>query len=152
MQSTHLYEVHPRKDHRGVDLISDALPFGRLWYGRAKRSQQRNRPLPSIAAAHAKFADRSHQAVTRVYEGARVKKTHSAKRRPAMYCESKARSAPSTVEPIPTIPSATLGPSSAIQSPLRIDNAGRRAAEGLFGCVAQYDFISSNAIRAGSAR
>jgi hypothetical protein len=24
----HLYEVHPRKDHRGVDLISDALPFG----------------------------------------------------------------------------------------------------------------------------
>ena len=27
-----LYEVRPRKDHRGVDLISDALPFGRLWY------------------------------------------------------------------------------------------------------------------------
>ena len=26
-------EVRPRKDHRGVDLISDALPFGRLWYG-----------------------------------------------------------------------------------------------------------------------
>ena len=22
-----------RKDHRGVDLISDALPFSRLWYG-----------------------------------------------------------------------------------------------------------------------
>jgi hypothetical protein len=31
--SHHLYEVRPRKDHRGVDLISDALPFGRLWYG-----------------------------------------------------------------------------------------------------------------------
>jgi len=29
----HVYEVRPRKDHRGVDLISDALPFGRLWYG-----------------------------------------------------------------------------------------------------------------------
>jgi hypothetical protein len=28
-----VYEVRPRKDHRGVDLISDALPFGRLWYG-----------------------------------------------------------------------------------------------------------------------
>jgi hypothetical protein len=27
----HTYEVRPRKDHRGVDLISDALPFGRLW-------------------------------------------------------------------------------------------------------------------------
>jgi hypothetical protein len=33
MQPTHVYEVRPRKDHRGVDLISDALPFGRLWYG-----------------------------------------------------------------------------------------------------------------------
>jgi hypothetical protein len=29
----HVYEVRPRKDHGGVDLISDALPFGRLWYG-----------------------------------------------------------------------------------------------------------------------
>jgi hypothetical protein len=29
----HVYEVRPRKDWRGVDLISDALPFGRLWYG-----------------------------------------------------------------------------------------------------------------------
>src|SRR5882724_8020451 len=29
--SIHVYEVRPRKDHRGVDLISDALPFGRLW-------------------------------------------------------------------------------------------------------------------------
>ena len=29
----HLYAVRPSKDHRGVDLISDALPFGRLWYG-----------------------------------------------------------------------------------------------------------------------
>jgi hypothetical protein len=30
--SQHVYEVRPRKDKRGVDLISDALPFGRLWY------------------------------------------------------------------------------------------------------------------------
>jgi hypothetical protein len=28
----HAYEVRPRKDKRGADLISDALPFGRLWY------------------------------------------------------------------------------------------------------------------------
>jgi hypothetical protein len=34
MQSTmHAYEVRPRKEKRGADLISDALPFGRLWYG-----------------------------------------------------------------------------------------------------------------------
>ena len=30
--SRHVYEVRPRKDKRGFDLISDALPFGRLWY------------------------------------------------------------------------------------------------------------------------
>jgi len=29
----HVYEVRPRRDKRGVDLISDALPFGLLWYG-----------------------------------------------------------------------------------------------------------------------
>jgi hypothetical protein len=29
----HVYEVRPRNNKRGVDLISDALPFGRLWYG-----------------------------------------------------------------------------------------------------------------------
>jgi hypothetical protein len=32
--SQHVYEVRPRKDHHGVDLLSDALPFGRLWYGK----------------------------------------------------------------------------------------------------------------------
>jgi hypothetical protein len=31
----HVYEVRPRKDRRGVDLISAALPYGRLWYGEA---------------------------------------------------------------------------------------------------------------------
>jgi hypothetical protein len=29
----YIYEIRPRKDRRGFDLISDALPFGRLWYG-----------------------------------------------------------------------------------------------------------------------
>jgi len=28
----HIYEIRPRKDHRGVILNSDALPFGQLWY------------------------------------------------------------------------------------------------------------------------
>jgi hypothetical protein len=28
----HVYEVRPRKDKCGVDLISDVLPFGRLWH------------------------------------------------------------------------------------------------------------------------
>jgi hypothetical protein len=56
-----------RKDHRGVDLISDALPFGRLWY--AKRSRQRNQLR--------KIFSRSHDAVIRVYDGAgNVIETH----------------------------------------------------------------------------
>jgi hypothetical protein len=29
--SQHIYEIHPRKDNRGVDLISDTLP---LWYAK----------------------------------------------------------------------------------------------------------------------
>jgi hypothetical protein len=28
----HVYEVRPRSGRRGVNLISDALPFGSLWY------------------------------------------------------------------------------------------------------------------------
>ena len=58
----HLYEVGPRKDRRGADLISDALPFGRLWYGEpdaiGKRSILWVRPLarsPRIARAPAKL-------------------------------------------------------------------------------------------------
>ena len=31
--SQHVYEVCRRNDKRGVDLLSDALPFGRLWCG-----------------------------------------------------------------------------------------------------------------------
>ena len=29
----YVYEVKPRQNRTGVDLISDALPFGRLWFG-----------------------------------------------------------------------------------------------------------------------
>jgi hypothetical protein len=55
----HIYEVRPRKDHRGVDLISDALPFGRLWYTK-----------PDHAIGYAKFRSRSCDAVIRVYDDA----------------------------------------------------------------------------------
>jgi len=41
--SIEAYEVRPRKDRRGVDLISDALPFGRLVVRRAERNQQCSR-------------------------------------------------------------------------------------------------------------
>ena len=65
----HVYEVRPRKDHRGVDLISDALPFGRLWYGGPN--------AVSNAIGYAKIRSRSHDAVIRVYdEAGNVIETH----------------------------------------------------------------------------
>jgi hypothetical protein len=38
----HVYEVRPRKDKRGVDLISDALPFGRVWYEQASDANRKS--------------------------------------------------------------------------------------------------------------
>jgi hypothetical protein len=58
----HVYEVRPRKDHRGVDLIFDALPFGRLWYEGPSGVEN--------AIGYAKFRSRSHDAVIRVYDEA----------------------------------------------------------------------------------
>jgi hypothetical protein len=43
----HWYERRPRKDDRGVHLISDALPLGRSWVRQAERSQQRNQDTRS---------------------------------------------------------------------------------------------------------
>jgi hypothetical protein len=54
-------------------------------------------------------------------------------RNPARYCASNALRAAVTVAPIPTIPSSTLGPSSAIHSCPRTNNLGRRTADGLPG-------------------
>jgi hypothetical protein len=63
-----VYEVRPRKDHRGVDLISDALPFGRLWYLKT-----------ADAVDYAKFYSRSHYAIIRVFdESGAVNETHEA--------------------------------------------------------------------------
>jgi hypothetical protein len=61
-EARHTYGVRPRKDHRGVDLISDALPFGRLWYGEPNAI--------SNAVGYAKHRSRSHDAVIRVYDAA----------------------------------------------------------------------------------
>jgi hypothetical protein len=69
--SQHVYEVRPRKDHRGVDLVSDALPFGLLWYGKPDAI--------SNAISYAKFFSRSHDAVIRVYDGRRCCRCRTAK-------------------------------------------------------------------------
>lgn len=58
----HIYQVRPRKDHRGVDLIFDALPFGRLWYGEPNAA--------ASAVDYAKFRSRSRDAVIRAYDDA----------------------------------------------------------------------------------
>jgi hypothetical protein len=60
--SQHVYEVRPRKDHRGVDLISDVLPFGGLWYGEPNAATN--------AIGYAIHRSRSHDAVIRVYDKA----------------------------------------------------------------------------------
>ena len=61
--------IRPRNDHRGVDLISDVLPFGRLWYD-----------TPDNAIGYAMHCSRSHDAVIRVYDDAgNVIETHEHK-------------------------------------------------------------------------
>src|SRR5260370_35259759 len=51
--SIHVYEVRPRKHHRGVDLISERLPFGKL--GMANRKQLRTPKTLSIDATKLAF-------------------------------------------------------------------------------------------------
>ena len=55
----HTYEVRPRKEHRDVDLVSDVLPSGCLWYD-----------TPDNAIGYAMHCNRSHAAVIRVYDAA----------------------------------------------------------------------------------
>jgi hypothetical protein len=72
MKEEQFYEVRPRKDRRGFDLISDALPFGRLWYG--------ERNAVSNAIGYAMHYSRSTDAVIRVYdEAGNVIETHEYK-------------------------------------------------------------------------
>jgi hypothetical protein len=59
----------PRSDKRSADLISDALQFGRLWYGEPGAI--------SNAIDYAKHRSRSRRDVIRVYDAAgNVIETH----------------------------------------------------------------------------
>ena len=60
--STHLYEIRPRADKHGVDLISDVLHFSPLWFAGPNEV--------SNAIGFAKFYSCSHDAVIRVYDAA----------------------------------------------------------------------------------
>jgi hypothetical protein len=69
ISSQHVYEIRPRRDNRGVDLIFDMLPFGLLWSGEPDAI--------SNAINYAKFRSRSHDAVICVYdEAGTVIETH----------------------------------------------------------------------------
>jgi len=67
--STHVYEIRPRGDKHGIDLISDVLPYSPLWYAGPNAI--------SNAISFAKFNGGSHDAVIRVYdEAGSVIETH----------------------------------------------------------------------------
>ena len=59
---TDVYEIRPRPDEHGVDLVGAALPYSPMWY--------RGPRAITDAVDHAKFFSRSHDAVTRVYDEA----------------------------------------------------------------------------------
>ena len=73
MTSTaHVYQVRLRTDRPGVALISDVLPFGRLWYSEPNSV--------SNAIGYAMHYSRSHGAVIRVCDAAgNVIETHEHK-------------------------------------------------------------------------
>ncbi len=64
-----LHALTAAGDKRGVDLISDVLPFGRLWYGEPQAIKD--------AIGYAKFYSRSPDAGIRVHDNAgNVTETH----------------------------------------------------------------------------
>ncbi len=54
------YEIRPRKDRRGVNLISEKLPYGVLWYGEPNAVEH--------AASYAQFNAASEAAVISIFD------------------------------------------------------------------------------------
>ena len=79
LRSIHVYKVRPRRDKRGVNLISDALPFGCLWRGEPDAI--------SDAIGYAKFRSRLHDAAIRVYDAAGNVSTRTSNRTSSKRCE-----------------------------------------------------------------
>jgi hypothetical protein len=52
----HYYEVRPRQDKRGFNLISECLPFGSLWYNDV-----------ASAVGYAEFYSRAHDTEVRIF-------------------------------------------------------------------------------------
>ena len=65
-----VYEIRPRKNRDGCDLISDRLRFGPIWYAGPDAVR--------YAVAYAKYRSRSHRAIIRVFnEEGNVAETHA---------------------------------------------------------------------------
>src|SRR5437667_12636331 len=65
VHSTREYEIQPRNDHRGVELFSDVLRFGHLWYGEPKADSNaivyaRHRSRPAHAVIHVDVTAGAH--------------------------------------------------------------------------------------------
>jgi hypothetical protein len=58
--SQHVYEIRPRKDRRGFDLIGDRLPLGLLWFEEPDAIGN--------AVSYAKFFSRSQPAIIRLFD------------------------------------------------------------------------------------
>jgi len=58
--SQHVYEIRPREDRRGFDLIGDCLPLGLLWL--------EGPDAFGDAIYYAKFFSRLHTAIIRVFD------------------------------------------------------------------------------------
>jgi len=58
--SQHVYEIRPRKDRRGFDLIGDPLPLGLLWF--------EGPDAFGDAVSYAKFFSRSQPAIIRLFD------------------------------------------------------------------------------------
>jgi hypothetical protein len=63
-----VYEIRPRKDRDGFDLISDRLRYGPIWYAGVRRA---------VAYATYRSCSRSRRAIIRVFnEDGNVTETH----------------------------------------------------------------------------
>jgi hypothetical protein len=69
-----VYEIRPRKDRDGFDLISDRLRYGPIWYAGPDAVRY------AVAYAMYRSLSRSHRAIIRVFdESGNVIETHEHK-------------------------------------------------------------------------
>jgi len=89
-----IYEIRPRSNKRGLDLISDVLPLRALWYAGPN--------AVANAIGHAKHRSRSHDAVIRVYdEAGNVIETHEhAGRVQRGFCDAAREAARAGLNPV----------------------------------------------------